>query len=81
MSDETECWNCGDPVTECECGDLETYSNHSADCPYCGNKNLAWHSDGLLYNESIESYECGHCGKEFAVAACCNWTWISRKKG
>ena len=73
---DKDCFNCGDKLTECKCGDTETYDNdEGVICPYCGCMNKACDSDGMLYSESITEYDCDECSREFEVSVGIHFSW------
>lgn len=55
--------------------DEETYSTDGAECPYCGHMNAACDSDGQLYNEAIDEWDCGSCSKPFRVSVYVSHSW------
>lgn len=76
----TDCFNCNKPLSECECGDTQTFENtDGVVCPYCGEMNTACDSDGMLYSESTEDYDCGWCSKTFAVSVYVSFSWCGKK--
>lgn len=56
----------------------ETYHDRGALCPYCGHLNHAGNSDGELYDEMIEQYECAACDRFFMVSANNSWSWTCK---
>lgn len=75
------CFNCNEAITECECGDTETYEKDDGPvCPYCGHHNRACNSDGILYSESTTEYDCGDCGKVFDVGVSISFSWTARRR-
>lgn len=58
--------------------DNDTYDNAGAICPYCGRVNKAEDSDGILYDEGTNTYDCGECGEEFNVAVYMDFSWRTR---
>lgn len=58
----------------------DNYSIHAAVCPVCGYENRASDSDGLLYDEGVDTWECGECSEEFRVSANCQWSWTTKVK-
>lgn len=82
MREPSRCDNCRELVSDCECGDCETYGNSEGpECPFCGHLNRACDSDGLLYNERIEQYDCGDCGKTFNVGVNVSFSWSASRPG
>jgi ribosomal protein S27AE len=53
----------------------ETYSTDGAECPHCGHVSRAEDSDGALYSESTDQWECGGCGKPFIVSVYVRHSW------
>lgn len=76
-----ECDNCLEPVTKCECGKCETLECDAGPiCPFCGHLNKACDSDGLLYSESVDEYDCGECSKTFNVSVGISFSWSASRK-
>jgi len=80
--EDQTCFNCNDLLSKCSCGATETYDvGEGAICPYCGNMNRACDSDGILYNEGTDEYDCGECGREFSVSVQVSYAWqVVRKE-
>lgn len=77
---DKDCFNCGDPLESCQCGQTETYDNSEGPiCPFCGYMNKACDSDGYLYSESIDEYDCGDCGKKFDVSVGVMFSWSASR--
>lgn len=77
---DTTCFNCGDELAECQCGNTKTYDNREGPiCPFCGHLNKASDSDGLLYNEGLDDYECDACGKRFYLSICISFSWSATR--
>lgn len=55
----------------------ETFSTDGAECPYCGNVDHASDSDGMLYSESTDEWECGLCGNPFLVSLHVSHSWTA----
>lgn len=60
--------------------DFDRFSHHGAQCPYCEHMNLASDSDGYMYDEELENWECGDCGETFLISAHCSWSWITARE-
>lgn len=54
-----------------------SWDNYGATCPYCGHKNLASDSDGIMYDESLCEYDCESCSKVFNISVSVIWSWMS----
>ena len=78
MSDEN-CWNCMEEMELCECGETEGYSKDGAVCQYCGHLCDPSDSDGGLYDESMKTWECGSCGKEFNCDLYVSYSWTTSR--
>ena len=50
----------------------ETYSNDGIECPHCGYLET---EGEVIYNQEIEDYECGSCGKKIDVSIYVSWSW------
>lgn len=80
MSNDATCFGCDARLSECDCGDTHTYDSlYGTICPYCGYKNVACDSDGLLYNESTTEYDCGECSKPFNVDVSISFSWTAHR--
>lgn len=78
---KAQCYNCFEPLSECDCGDTQTYEqDDGVICPYCGYLNEACDSDGMLYREDGDDYDCGECGKEFSFTVDLSFSWSGRRK-
>ena len=78
---DSTCWNCNDLLSDCKCGDTETYDNEEGPiCPHCGYLNKACDSDGMLYSERTEEWDCGDCGKSFGVSVSVSFAWTANRK-
>jgi hypothetical protein len=42
--------------------------------------NRACDSDGILYNEGTDEYDCGECGREFSVSVQVSYAWNAVRK-
>lgn len=74
------CWECSKSIENCECGKTTTWDDKIGPiCPWCGHLNKASDSDGILYNESTTSYECGECCKEFKVRVHITFCWVGHR--
>lgn len=71
------CTNCYSSIANCSCGETRTQSQDGAICPYCARMNRARESDGVLFDESTTSYDCGSCGKSFDVAIHITYQWTA----
>ena len=60
--------------------DDEQYSNDGAVCPYCGYLHEPPETDYTIYNESLDEYECDHCGKTFKMSLYISYSWTTSKK-
>lgn len=77
---DTTCFNCGDELADCNCGDTETYDNSEGPiCPYCGYMNKACDSDGRMYNEEFDTHSCWDCGKDFDVSVSVSFSWTGTR--
>lgn len=60
----------------------ETFTTHyhEVECPYCGHKNDLGEQISMR-GESLDSYLCGDCGKDFDVRVHISWsvTAIARR--
>lgn len=74
------CNNCGTSIESCTCGGTEGYSDDGAICPYCGYLNTASDSEGFLFDEGIDEYDCRMCEETFIVGAYVVWSWTTTKK-
>jgi hypothetical protein len=75
-----KCFNCCAPLSECQCGSTQTYENDDGPvCPWCGALNRASDSDGALYSESIDEWECDHCGKMFELSVGISFSWSGHR--
>jgi transposase-like protein len=61
-------------------GETETFSSEYATCPYCGHDNNPEDSDGLLYDESTDEYDCNDCGKTFWVTVNVTYFWTCKER-
>lgn len=81
MAVKYDCFNCGDEITACQCGDTETYENQEGPvCPYCGTLAHACDSDGALYSEMTDTYDCEQCGKTFNVSVSVTFSWSATRR-
>ena len=58
----------------------EQYSNEGAICPYCGHLHEPGDVDYVIYNESLETLTCDHCGKDFNVSLYISYSWTTSKR-
>jgi ribosomal protein L37AE/L43A len=59
--------------------DDETYSQDGAICPHCGRLNKAEDSEGSLYDEMRDEWECEGCGETFAVSLYVSHSWTCKR--
>jgi len=57
----------------------EYESDEGAVCPHCEHLNAAHDSDGHLYDEGLDSYQCDSCDREFQISAKVFWIWETNK--
>jgi hypothetical protein len=72
------CFNCESLIESCDCGSTEGYSSKGPVCPYCGYVEDDF-SDGSLYSESTEEWNCSSCGKEYRVEVITSYDWRTQK--
>jgi hypothetical protein len=76
----TECFHCADPVDACTCGNTKTFETDGGPtCPFCGHQNNPVDSDGYLYDEGTDHYECDACERNFAVRICIAYSWAATR--
>lgn len=76
---DEKCFNCGDDMKNCHCGDTEGYSSDGAVCPYCGHIDPADESEGSLYDDYLEYNHCPSCNKEYQVDLYISYSWTTKR--
>lgn len=63
----------------CGCDKPQTFADDAHDegpiCPYCLYEIAAHDSDGVLYDQGIDSYECPNCEREFSLGVSVSFSW------
>ena len=53
----------------------EEWSDEGAVCPYCGYLNSPDDGDYELYDDGLDEWTCGTCGKKFKMRLYVRYSW------
>lgn len=81
MSSAFTCQRCFKQNKDCQCdsGPSTWETEVGPRCPCCGEVNPAYDSDGILYNEDVDEYDCSSCSRRFSVSVFVKHSWSARQ--
>ncbi len=78
-----DCFNCDEPLDNCECEETETYttcSDEGPSCPHCGYiQNITEYEAYNLYEDGEHKETCPDCQKKYEVSTYTSYSWTSTR--
>jgi hypothetical protein len=76
MSD-SDCFNCGEPLSDCSCEKTISYSDRAPVCPHCGE--IEDEPDSFGYVDGEYECTCPFCGKTYMKEVMVLQTWTGTR--